>query len=832
MCRARAAVVFGCALLVASAALPARSREVCDPADASFAGAVAIDLGAAGRPLNELTGLPLGPGEQIYQFTAAGVTFRFQSLSTRALEGGSGLLSFGSGDGRGIALAASPPVSAIGVRGFELDGCPAALFVGTAASQPASAIGCTGPPCSARPTSPVFFGAADIGDVGTADLARPASVFVVTQLVFVPPAVGPADEADLAISKTEAGGLTHLGSGVPFAYRIDVGNAGPDPAGDVFVVDLLPHRVFDRAAASGLGTLLFDGVTDVLSLLEPALASQGSLRIDVEATTPERRAFTCESTLVNVAQVTSAARDPDLRDNLSLHTLRFDRAAVAAVVEHCSDGIDNDCDGLLDCDDDPCSCRASLAPLPGGLENPLCSGVIGSGLVRDERGDIRYCGPAPDHGCTVPRGECGGVTVPAACCDVNLFSNPNAILNLDACDVGVPGCVPRDPNFKESIPGVTIEGYGYTQAGQRMTYILHYENVGDADAHDVRVIDVLDEDLDAATLTVHDGGVYDAATRTLVWTDPVVPPATPRQVGFEIDVRGDAAPGTRVRNVGTIVFPDAVPPSRIDTNFVEHVVPEPSRVIAPRLSVLGCSETAPGSGRYRVELGNAGDGFAYNVRAQILDPPAAVAVSDGEARFSHPDDPADGSFTSVIPAAITTSADDVAFSTRTPGDPCAALVWRIAWDDLAGGAFSAVAQEAPDADADAVADAADNCPDAANPEQQDRDGDGAGDACDEPAPACDVDGDRDVDAVDVNAIFAARGAYASGPGDPRDANRDGRITINDARQCALACTLPECASPQPPACGLLGAEPLLLLGLMRLRPRRLAPRAGAEGGAR
>jgi uncharacterized repeat protein (TIGR01451 family) len=381
----------------------------------------------------------------------------------------------------------------------------------------------------------------------------------------------------------------------------------------------------------------------------------------------------------------------------------------------------------------------------------------------------------------------------------------------------VPGCTPRDPNWKDSIPGVTIEGYGYTQAGRTMTYVLHYENVGDADAHDVQVIDVLDEDLDVATLVVHDGGTFDAATRTLVWRDPVVPPFTPREVRFEIDVRGDATPGTRVRNVGTIVFPDAVPPTRIDTNFVEHVVPEPDFALAPVLTVIGCEETAPGSGQWRVELGNEGNGFAYNAIARIQDPPAAVAVSDGEARFGHPDDPSDGSFTTVVPAAITTSTDTVAFATETPGDPCAALAWRIEWEDLAGGSFDAVVQEAPDGDADAVADATDNCPEDYNPEQADADGDGVGDACEEAVPGllCDLDRDADIDRNDVDAIFAARGQPASGPSDPRDLNRDGVISVNDARLCVLACSLPECAVAPPRACGLLGVEPLLLLALAR-----------------
>ncbi|WP_190303145.1 MULTISPECIES: DUF11 domain-containing protein [Methylomonas] len=59
---------------------------------------------------------------------------------------------------------------------------------------------------------------------------------------------------------------------------------------------------------------------------------------------------------------------------------------------------------------------------------------------------------------------------------------------------------------------------------------------------------------------------------------------------------------------------------------------------------------------------------------------------------------------------------------------------------------------------------------------------------------CDVDGDGDVDRNDISAIFAARGTrIPSGTDDPRDADGDGLITVNDSRQCVLQCTLSKCA---------------------------------------
>ncbi|MFD2167161.1 M4 family metallopeptidase [Thalassotalea euphylliae] len=60
---------------------------------------------------------------------------------------------------------------------------------------------------------------------------------------------------------------------------------------------------------------------------------------------------------------------------------------------------------------------------------------------------------------------------------------------------------------------------------------------------------------------------------------------------------------------------------------------------------------------------------------------------------------------------------------------------------------------------------------------------------------CDVNLDTFVDRIDIGLISAARNQPAQ-PGDPRDYDEDGIISLADARQCVQLCTLPGCA-PQP-----------------------------------
>ncbi|MBD9357996.1 hypothetical protein [Methylomonas albis] len=67
------------------------------------------------------------------------------------------------------------------------------------------------------------------------------------------------------------------------------------------------------------------------------------------------------------------------------------------------------------------------------------------------------------------------------------------------------------------------------------------------------------------------------------------------------------------------------------------------------------------------------------------------------------------------------------------------------------------------------------------------------DSCENITVRGDLDGDRDVDQLDLNVVIAARNLPASGVSDPRDLDKNGVINVLDVRKLTLLCTRVRCA---------------------------------------
>lgn len=122
-----------------------------------------------------------------------------------------------------------------------------------------------------------------------------------------------------------------------------------------------------------------------------------------------------------------------------------------------------------------------------------------------------------------------------------------------------------------------------------------------------------------------------------------------------------------------------------------------------------------------------------------------------------------------------------------------------AWDNYAHQAYLLLVLQRStgggcvDTDGDGICDNVDNCPAVPNPDQKDSNGNGIGDACEAAVAKCDIDGDGDIDKLDISAITALRNKPASA--NPKaDADSNGIININDARACTLKCTRASCAT--------------------------------------
>ena len=132
----------------------------------------------------------------------------------------------------------------------------------------------------------------------------------------------------------------------------------------------------------------------------------------------------------------------------------------------------------------------------------------------------------------------------------------------------------RDPNE------LSVSSGPYIPPGEILGYTVHFENIGDVEARDVFVTDVLDDDLDLSTVQVSRprGGLMplppdttvsifddddeqwnvtlDSASRTISWEllDINLPAGEDEGVFFLVQAPEDLPTGTEIRNKATIQF--------------------------------------------------------------------------------------------------------------------------------------------------------------------------------------------------------------------------------------------------------------------------------------
>lgn len=223
-------------------------------------------------------------------------------------------------------------------------------------------------------------------------------------------------------------------------------------------------------------------------------------------------------------------------------------------------------------------------------------------------GSIVTGGPAclnVDYGCIynlVSAGACGSITT-LTCLACAILCLPDTVSSGDfapcgfclaRCGVTAFGCgvafsgllksctgpcaekrdvvvAPVDPNEK------CVAAGRYIRPDQRLVYPIHYENVGNAEARDVFIKDVLDPSLDTATIEIlTPGATFDEATRSVKWSlhNKNLPPKGTDNVVLSIKPRPNLPSGVEIRNKATIQFEIFAPLTTNETvNIIDATAP-------------------------------------------------------------------------------------------------------------------------------------------------------------------------------------------------------------------------------------------------------------------
>jgi hypothetical protein len=125
----------------------------------------------------------------------------------------------------------------------------------------------------------------------------------------------------------------------------------------------------------------------------------------------------------------------------------------------------------------------------------------------------------------------------------------------------------KDPNEKYGPKGDVL-------AGERLSYTVTCENVGDGTAYGVFILDQLHANLDESTLEIQGGGTFIPAARSIIWDvgelAPKGQPGSTGSVSFSVAARAGLAPGATIPNRAVVYFPSV--PEETPTNWVVNTV--------------------------------------------------------------------------------------------------------------------------------------------------------------------------------------------------------------------------------------------------------------------
>ncbi|MEK6608737.1 MAG: hypothetical protein AABZ30_13845, partial [Myxococcota bacterium] len=177
------------------------------------------------------------------------------------------------------------------------------------------------------------------------------------------------------------------------------------------------------------------------------------------------------------------------------------------------------------------------------------------------------------------------------------------------------------PDFTTATKTVAGAPGGVANPGDALTYTITVTNTGDETATGVVVTDVLDENLDAPTPL--DGGVYDAATRTVTWTIASLAPDESDEVRFTALVALTAQDGAIVENQAVVTSPQTPGEEFLTDDPLDAAVDDPTEITiaaVERLEIyksvedLDGGDTHPGDRvRYTLRVVNEGQAAAIDV---------------------------------------------------------------------------------------------------------------------------------------------------------------------------------------------------------------------------